>query len=83
LELDPCKLFRVQPAGQACLCCRAEIDGLQYRSRWDNSRPCWAVFNRAQAKLALGICRLAAGRHAEAEALQRLVQLSEARGGPE
>lgn len=28
-----------------------EIDGIQYRSRWDNARLCWAVFDRAQAKL--------------------------------
>ena len=28
-----------------------EIDGIQYRSRWDTSELCWAVFDRAQAKL--------------------------------
>jgi hypothetical protein len=28
-----------------------EIDGIQYRSRWDNGRLCWAVFDRAAEKL--------------------------------
>jgi hypothetical protein len=28
-----------------------ELDGIQYRSRWDNSRQCWAVFDRARLKL--------------------------------
>ena len=28
-----------------------DVDGVQYRSRWDNSLLCWAVFHRAQAKL--------------------------------
>lgn len=28
-----------------------EVDGVQYRSRWDNSLLCWAVFDRAQDKL--------------------------------
>jgi hypothetical protein len=28
-----------------------DVDGVQYRSRWDTSRLCWAVFDRAQAKL--------------------------------
>lgn len=27
------------------------VDGIQYRSRWDNSRLCWAVFDRARPKL--------------------------------
>lgn len=27
------------------------VDGLQYRSRWDTSEFCWAVFDRAEAKL--------------------------------
>ena len=28
-----------------------EVDGVQYRSRWDTSLLCWAVFNRAEGKL--------------------------------
>lgn len=28
-----------------------DVDGVQYRSRWDTSRLCWAVFDRARAKL--------------------------------
>jgi hypothetical protein len=28
-----------------------EVDGVQYRSRWDTSGLCWAVFDRAAAKL--------------------------------
>lgn len=28
-----------------------DVDGVQYRSRWDNSQLCWAVFDRAQARL--------------------------------
>lgn len=28
-----------------------EIDGLQYRSRWDTSTLCWAIFDRAAHKL--------------------------------
>jgi hypothetical protein len=28
-----------------------DVDGVQYRSRWDNSLLCWAVFERAQDKL--------------------------------
>lgn len=37
-----------------------DIDGIQYRSRWDTSELCWAVFDRAQAKLGavLGTQRL-------------------------
>lgn len=27
------------------------VDGIQYRSRWDNSRLCWAVYDRARDKL--------------------------------
>ncbi|HEX2201945.1 MAG TPA: RES family NAD+ phosphorylase [Longimicrobium sp.] len=27
------------------------VDGIQYRSRWDNSRLCWALFDRARDKL--------------------------------
>lgn len=27
------------------------VDGVQYRSRWDNSLICWAIFDRAQDKL--------------------------------
>lgn len=36
------------------------VDGIQYRSRWDTSELCWAVFDRAQAKLGavLGTQRL-------------------------
>ncbi|HWK90252.1 MAG TPA: RES family NAD+ phosphorylase, partial [Longimicrobium sp.] len=30
-----------------------DVDGIQYRSRWDNSRLCWAVFDRAAGKLSL------------------------------
>jgi hypothetical protein len=29
-----------------------ELDGIQYRSRWDNGL-CWALFDHAEAKLAL------------------------------
>lgn len=29
----------------------ANVDGIQYRSRWDTSELCWAVFERAQVKL--------------------------------
>jgi hypothetical protein len=28
-----------------------EVDGIQYRSRWDTSELCWALFDRAQTKL--------------------------------
>lgn len=28
-----------------------DVDGVQYRSRWDTSALCWAVFDRAQGKL--------------------------------
>jgi hypothetical protein len=28
-----------------------DVDGVQYRSRWDNSLLCWAVFHRAETKL--------------------------------
>jgi hypothetical protein len=28
-----------------------DVDGVQYRSRWDNSLLCWAVFQRGEAKL--------------------------------
>jgi hypothetical protein len=28
-----------------------EVDGVQYRSRWDNSLLCWAIFDRAVARL--------------------------------
>jgi hypothetical protein len=28
------------------------VDGVQYRSRWDNSRICWAIFDRTRDKLA-------------------------------
>lgn len=31
--------------------CLASVDGIQYRSRWDTSELCWALFDRAQAKL--------------------------------
>lgn len=36
------------------------VDGIQYRSRWDTSELCWAVFDRAEAKLGavLGTQRL-------------------------
>lgn len=30
---------------------RLEVDGIQYRSRWDNSLICWAIFDRARDKL--------------------------------
>lgn len=30
---------------------RPEIDGIQFRSRWDTSQLCWAVFDRARARL--------------------------------
>jgi hypothetical protein len=29
-----------------------DVDGIQFRSRWDTSQLCWAVFERAQAKVA-------------------------------
>lgn len=29
-----------------------DVDGIQYRSRWDNSELCWALFDRAQPGLA-------------------------------
>lgn len=37
-----------------------DVDGVQYRSRWDNSELCWAVFDRAQSRLGavLGTQRL-------------------------
>jgi hypothetical protein len=28
-----------------------EVDGIQYRSRWDTSELCWAVFDRARSRL--------------------------------
>jgi hypothetical protein len=28
-----------------------DVDGIQYRSRWDTSELCWAVFDRAQDRL--------------------------------
>ncbi|HEX8391059.1 MAG TPA: RES family NAD+ phosphorylase [Longimicrobium sp.] len=28
-----------------------EIDGIQYRSRWDNARLCWALYDRAEPAL--------------------------------
>lgn len=28
-----------------------DLDGIQYRSRWDTSELCWAVFDRARARL--------------------------------
>jgi hypothetical protein len=28
-----------------------DVDGIQYRSRWDTSELCWAVFDRARARL--------------------------------
>ena len=28
-----------------------EVDGIQYRSRWDTSELCWAVFDRAQERI--------------------------------
>jgi hypothetical protein len=34
-------IFRLHP----------DVDGVQYRSRWDNSLLCWAVFDRAGNKL--------------------------------
>lgn len=38
----------------------AEVDGIQYRSRWDTSELCWAVFDRARGRLGevLGTHRL-------------------------
>lgn len=38
----------------------ADVDGIQYRSRWDSSELCWAVFDRAEDKLGdvLGTQRL-------------------------
>jgi hypothetical protein len=37
-----------------------DVDGIQYRSRWDTSELCWAVFERARARLGkvLGTQRL-------------------------
>ena len=37
-----------------------DVDGIQYRSRWDNSELCWAVFDRARDRLGqiLGTQRL-------------------------
>ncbi|MET0395405.1 MAG: RES family NAD+ phosphorylase [Longimicrobiaceae bacterium] len=37
-----------------------EVDGIQYRSRWDTSELCWAVFDRARGRLGatLGTQRL-------------------------
>lgn len=37
-----------------------DVDGIQYRSRWDTSELCWAVFDRARARLGavLGTQRL-------------------------
>jgi hypothetical protein len=29
----------------------ADVDGVQYRSRWDTSQLCWAIFDRAKDKL--------------------------------
>lgn len=29
-----------------------DVDGIQFRSRWDTSRMCWAVFDRASHKIA-------------------------------
>jgi hypothetical protein len=29
-----------------------DVDGIQFRSRWDQSRLCWAVFDRAAHKIA-------------------------------
>lgn len=29
-----------------------DVDGIQFRSRWDQSRLCWAVFDRASRKIA-------------------------------
>lgn len=29
-----------------------DVDGIQFRSRWDTSRLCWAVFDRAAHKIA-------------------------------
>ena len=28
-----------------------EVDGIQYRSRWDTGRLCWAVFDRAESRI--------------------------------
>ena len=28
-----------------------DVDGIQYRSRWDNSELCWAVFDRARVRV--------------------------------
>ncbi|HEU0076296.1 MAG TPA: hypothetical protein VFQ76_01530, partial [Longimicrobiaceae bacterium] len=37
-----------------------EVDGIQYRSRWDTSELCWALFDRARGRLGatLGTQRL-------------------------
>jgi hypothetical protein len=37
-----------------------DVDGIQYRSRWDTSELCWAVFDRARVRLSpvLGTQRL-------------------------
>lgn len=32
---------------------RDAVDGIQYRSRWDNSMLCWALFDRAADRLAV------------------------------
>jgi hypothetical protein len=32
-----------------------EVDGIQSRSRWDNDHLCWAIFDRAEAKLGLNV----------------------------
>lgn len=57
-------------AGDDCAGCRdlarrvhetmPEVDGVQYRSRWDTSELCWAVFDRARGRLGavLGTQRL-------------------------
>jgi hypothetical protein len=28
-----------------------DVDGIQYRSRWDNSELCWVVFDRARSRI--------------------------------
>lgn len=57
-------------AGDDCGACRElarrvhqampELDGIQYRSRWDTSELCWAVFDRARSRFGevLGTHRL-------------------------
>lgn len=59
-----------QVCGDDCAPCRdlalrayqamPDVDGIQYRSRWDTSELCWAVFDRAHARLGdvLGTQRL-------------------------